>query len=232
MKNENKLTRCDFHCHPLSHKYYPASDYNKNIVLTEEDKEDIRDYIHWCIHVRKLDVTAITDHDLIQSSLYAREYVKQNNLPIKIICGAECEVFIRDDEYLEIGKYKFREWNYCHMLVLGVDHIPEHKSNMTELEFKAWADKIRSIGGIVVMSHPLFSKLVFYIIAEHLDGFESINRDVLEFGEGIEYSDKEKLNLKAFTNSDYHWYNDDRTEKSIPINVNYESSDFINGLVW
>lgn len=224
--------RCDFHSHPLSHKYYPDRDgHNRDIILSEDDKKDIRSYVDWCINERKLDVIAITDHDLIQSSLYAKKYAKKNHLPIKVVTGAECEVFIFDENYDGIVKSIWKSYNYCHILVLGVSFIPYHKIYMTELEFESWANEIRDIGGIVVMSHPSLSPLVFYTIAQYLDGFELLNRDYFKFSEGRDYSNMNNLNLKTFMNSDYHYYGEFSNPK-LPIYLNIETEEFVNKLLY
>lgn len=215
------LYRCDLHSHPLCHDYYPITPNKASgVVLNEQDKEKIRWYVNWCIEERELDAIAITDHDLIQSSLYAREYAKENSLPITIITGAECEIFIR------IGE----QFKYCHILVLGVNEIPYHEIYMNEVEFALWVNDIHALGGIVVMSHPAFSCVVFDIIAEYLDGFEVINRDVLYFTEGLDYRKEDGSLLLPLKNSDYHYapgyYQD------TPIEMNYLPKEWVDKLTW
>lgn len=223
-----KQFKCDFHSHPLCHTYYPDyNNTNKDVVLSDKDKLCIENYVNWCVDKRKLDVIAITDHDLIQSSLYARKYAKAKKLPIKIVTGAECEIYICD----EYSKLAFRNaYNYCHILVLGVDKIPQHETHMTTDQFEIWANEIKTLGGITVMSHPSFSKTVFYSIAEYLDGFEILNRDHFGFSEGLDYIKENGLQLKAFKNSDFH-YTDDYEYYQMPQNFNYEDENFIKKLI-
>lgn len=219
-----KIYKCDFHSHPLCHRYYPDNGRNKDIVLTEHDKAEIRAYVDWAIGERELDVIGITDHDLIQSSLYAREYVKENNLPAQIVTGAECEIYI---QYTVSG---YKTQHYAHILVIGVDEIPNHQVVMTVEQFSKFADDVRNLGGMVVMAHPVFSEKVFYMIAEYLDGFETLNRDMVTFYEGARYAREHGLQLKEFQNSDFHamgsYYNIE-----IPIHINYESEEFVKKLV-
>lgn len=97
-----QVYRADFHTHPLDHLHYP--DVKPNAALTSCDKKAIQDMVTLGIH-RGLDVIAITDHDQFTSGLYAAAYTKEHNLPIKVIPGAECQVFVRGQEV--------RTWGYC-----------------------------------------------------------------------------------------------------------------------
>lgn len=188
------MIKYDLHQHPLCHNYYPKEP-NKKINLTDGDKKQIETYINWCLRNRDIDVIAITDHDLIESSLYAKEFVEKNNLPIKIITGAECEI-----HFPVYGKF-----TYVHLLVLGVEEIPEHPYYCQMEDVKKFIDDVHEIGGKVVMSHPMFYEDAFVFLAEYLDGYEEINRGCYTFYEGEDICQKLGIELKKFNNSDYHY---------------------------
>ncbi len=228
--NKKKL-KCDFHTHPLSHRYYPmeciySAKKNENgmVILSDEDKKRIEEFVHYCIDERELDVVAITDHDLAESSIYAREYVKENNLPIKIIIGAECEIILLDS---------FAD-GYVHLLVLGLEDIPEHPRYMTIEEMQKFVDDIQRKNGYVIMAHPKYSEFIFYNLCEYLDGYEELNRDTISFEiDKNKARDRKNLeHLRAFKNSDIHFFGEGHTPLPTYYNELDEDDEMLRNLLY
>jgi hypothetical protein len=140
-----------------------------------------------------------------------------------VVTGAECEVYPIinwGDETQPIYK---RDW--CHLLVLGVEKIPEHKEAMNLDEVEQFINDVHEQGGIVVMSHPCFSKMVFFVLADMLDGFEILNRDEYGFEEGVKFCEKYNIPYKTYKNSDYHYYNYSFDAKNNPTPINIGSAN-------
>ncbi len=186
--------KADLHIHPLTHKYYFAMmDGFSEIVLDDEDKKNIRDVVDWCINERRLDCIALTDHDMIQASIYAREYVAQKNLPIQIITGAECTVHDPDIRF---------EQDEVHLLCLGLETLPIYNHD-TSVE--RMIEEVKKLGGTVIMSHPIVYPESFFSYCHLLDGYEYRNSDKEPFDEGKKYVDSRVFNMKAYNNSDFHY---------------------------
>lgn len=149
------IYRVDFHTHPLSHLHYP--DVKPTAELTNGDRKAIQDMVALGIH-RGLDAMAITDHDQFTSGLYAAKYARENNLPIKVIPGAECQVFVRGQE--------------VHVLALGVNSPLDLKLNDSIGKF---VDKVHAAGGLAVLSHPHYYPHLFPLLNDYVDGVEEYN---------------------------------------------------------
>ena len=184
----------DLHIHPLDHKYYfEMGGGFSRIVLDDEDRRTIRDVVEWCCHDRGLDTVALTDHDMIQSSLYAAEYVKESGLPIEIITGAECTV---TDPCATI------ENTEVHLLCLGVQKLPKYNSQTPVDKMIA---VVHGMGGYVIMSHPIKYPESFRHYCHLLDGYEYNNGGHPPFEEGKNYVREQGLSTYAYNNSDYHY---------------------------
>ncbi len=184
----------DLHIHPLDHKYYFAmTDGFSEVVLDEEDKNNIRSVVDWCCFERQLDCIALTDHDMIQASLYAMEYVKLAKLPIKIITGAECSVC---DPNEQIGI------NEVHLLCLGIDALPKYSA---ETPVDKFISSAHALGGYVIMSHPVCYPDSFFRYAHLLDGYEFKNSNKIPFEDGKRFVLLKELKAKAYNGSDFHY---------------------------
>ncbi len=185
--------KSDLHMHALCHKYFDlfyAISAFRSVVLDEEDKRRIREIVNWCVRVRKLGAIALTDHDMIQSGLYAAEYVRQEALPIEIVTGAECSVcdpFSGDE---------------VHLLCLGIDKLPKYT---TETSVDRMITAVRDMGGYVVMSHPFVYPGSFVRYCHMLDGYEYRNGGNPPFEEGKAYAAEHGLIIRAYSNSDFHY---------------------------
>ncbi len=183
----------DLHMHPLCHKYfdqyYEISDFRR-VVLDDEDKQNIRAVVDWCCHKRRLVAIALTDHDMIQASLYAKEYAQEAALPIEIITGAECSVY---DPHIDFE---------IHLLCLGVEKLPKYK---TETTVDRMISAVHDMGGYVIMSHPIIYPDSFFRYCRLLDGYEYRNGDRPPFDEGKEYLAEHGISLRAYCNSDFHY---------------------------
>lgn len=200
--------KVDLHTHPLNHKYYGVR-YPESIALTDQDKVKIEKFVNWCKDIRGLDAVALTDHDMIQSGVYA----KTLDLGIEIITGAECQVYY-DDEYV-------------HILCLGITELPKYNWNSDPLDLIKSA---HSIGGRCIMSHPMRSTQAFERCFEVLDGYEFINGGYKNVEHGTFYHGKEFLEclghpLKPYTNSDFH-YSCDEDLLIVPQQFNYMKETF------
>lgn len=155
--------KADYHIHPLGHKYR-GQDYSpaklKNITLDEQDKKAIRAVVDWCVNERRLECISLTDHDMLASSIYAQEYVKEARLPLMIIPGAECKVSVPG----------FPAWNNCvHVLCYGISELPDYSHNTPLPEF---AKKARSKGAMLVLAHPVMYMEIFEKYYPLFDGYE------------------------------------------------------------
>jgi predicted metal-dependent phosphoesterase TrpH len=184
----------DLHLHPLSHKYFFAMDGGLlEVVLDDEDKSNIEAVVNWCYHDRGLDAIALTDHDMIQSSLYAAEYAKRAGLPIEIITGAECAV--RDPQH----NMWFGE---VHLLCLGIDKLPKYNSRAPVCQM---INAVQDIGGFVIMAHPVIYPESFFRYCHLLDGYEYRNNGKPPFDKGKKHVASRALSVKEFNNSDFHF---------------------------
>lgn len=208
----------DLHIHPLGHKYYFAmTDGFSSVVLDDEDKRNIRDIVNWCRHDRNLDAIALTDHDMIQASLYAEEYVKQAALPIDIITGAECSVC---DPHKEMGD------NEVHLLCLGIEKLPKYSD---ETPVDKLIERVRRLGGYVIMSHPIQYPDSFFRYCHLLDGYEYRNGDKPPFDEGKKYLEMHGISLQAYNNSDFHYYGELAAADAPVLQSNYYESAPLHG---
>lgn len=182
-----KLLHVDLHTHPLDHTYY-NNDIRVVKELSEFDKKRIREFIDWGI-ARKLDAMAITDHDMVQSSVWGKQYAEENNLPIKIITGMEAEI------------------QGIHLLCLGITKLPNWESHWRP---ELLINQVRDMGGVVIMSHPLRGIQPVYLRELYnkgmLDGAEIYNAGT-HVNVGIKKCFNQKVypKLMAFSNSDCHY---------------------------
>lgn len=184
----------DLHIHPLEHKYYFAmTEGFSKIVLDDEDKRAIREVVDWCLHIRGLNAIALTDHDMIQASLYAAEYVKEAALPIEIITGAECSVC---DPHTDM------EYDEIHLLCLGIDKLPKYNSRTPVDKL---TKEVHELGGYVIMSHPIQYPQSFSRYCHLLDGYERRNSNKQPFEAEKVYSNLRTLPIQAYNNSDFHY---------------------------
>ena len=184
----------DLHIHPLNHKYYHQSaiDY-VSVILDEEDKACIRAVVDWCCHVRKLDAISLTDHDMLQAGLYARDYVAQSNLSIRIVPGAECEVCDPQSQ---------RHTQPIHLLCLGIETLPRYSWRTSVSEMISMVHKQ---GGIVILSHPVYYPQTFYRYCHLLDGYEYKNGEAGVFEDGKQFLSTRICDCKPYCNSDFHY---------------------------
>lgn len=187
--------RADLHMHALDHKYYGESQPER-IRLDDEDKRNIREVVDWCARDRKLDAIALTDHDMIQASHYARSYTAEAGLPIRIIPGAECEV---TDPEARLG----RRW--VHLLCLGLEELPVYGGKTT---VERMVQMVKQRGGVVIMSHPIYYPDSFYRYIHLMDGYEYRNGRNPPFGEGQDYLRGRELPALEYRNSDFHYSGD------------------------
>ena len=184
----------DLHMHPLDHKYYfTMADGFSKIVLDEKDKKRIREVVDWCYHERKLDAIALTDHDMIQASIFALEYVKDAGYNMEVITGLECSV---RDHAISIGD------DEIHLLCLGINKAPKYNI-VTHVD--TMIDAVHEIGGVVIMAHPYKYPKTFERYCHLLDGYEYLNSDYPPFDEGREILREKGLVLREFYNSDFHY---------------------------
>lgn len=182
--------KADLHMHPLCHKYYHEGNPQFVKSLDDFDKQRIRAVVDWNIR-HGMDVISITDHDMILPSLYAIEYVKENNLPIIVLSGTEMEIedFINKET--------------VHILGIGIRELPIYRAEETSA--KELIESIHNLGGIAIMSHPQFSTGSFYDHYGFLDGYEYINSDRYIFDEGALFLHNIGYPLKSYRNSDFHY---------------------------
>ena len=214
--------KSDLHIHPLGDKYADniwIDDISK-VVLDDEDKERIRAVVDWCYYTRGLDAIALTDHDMIQSSLYAMEYVSRAALPIKIIPGAECTVRSTDPE-VPLGK------DEVHLLCLGIHALPAYKVRETSVSKMIHA--VQALGGFVIMSHPVDYPWSFRRYWHLLDGYEYRNSHRPPFDEGKQIVGN-RAYPAAFCNSDFHYFGDEVPLASDKKLIeNYYQTDALQG---
>lgn len=181
--------KLDLHMHPLCHEYYDGWSLPHHIKeLTSTDKERIRVVVDWCI-VRKMDVISITDHDMVLSSLYAIEYVKEQKLPIIVLSGIEMELHHRGVERVHLCAWGIKEQpRYAH--ITPVDEVVK---------------QIHEMGGLVIMNHPQFSPQAFSDCRNLMDGYEYINSDKHVFEAGREFLKMVGHVLPEYRNSDFHY---------------------------
>lgn len=183
----------DLHMHPLDHCYYGGQSDLSGIVLHERDKQAVREVVDWCVQMRKLDIIALTDHDMIQASLYARDYVHELGLPVKIVTGAECEVIDPKDN---------APMQLVHLLCLNLPALPHYSWQTTVPEM---IRMVKGMGGTVIMSHPIYYPASFARYAHLLDGYEYRNGRNQPFEEGKELVRRYSLAAQPFANSDFHY---------------------------
>lgn len=182
-KGENKVYKADLHCHPLVHKHYPELAWEA--ALDKEDMSSIHKMLNLAIS-RGLDVVAITDHNQFTSAAYAKMHAELNELPIKVLIGAECSVFVDGTE--------------MHVTALNVQepfYFNPDKEGLAEL-----LAKIRACGGLSILNHPHYDVDVACTILNAFDGVEVYN--------GVAaanlYKEFDAYNFKGFKtrSSDYH----------------------------
>lgn len=150
------MKKVDFHCHPLSHRYYFQGLAPKS--LTDYDKAAVERMIQDGIR-RGLDGIALTDHNMATGSFYGKWWAEKERLPIKVITGAEYSLLYDGAE--------------IHILGLGIE---DHLEHSIHLEPRALIDKIHDVGGIAVLAHPHYYNIsVYEELAELVDGIEYYN---------------------------------------------------------
>ena len=178
----------DFHNHVLGHKYYFQE--HKPEKLDLDDKDIIEEFLQETV-IRKPEYIAATDHDMLVSGLYAREYARKQGLSVKIIPGMECEIFYKG--------------TCIHLLGLGLEEAPEFSPYTDPRKL---IDSIKVLGGIAVLAHPhLYREFVYHDLKNHLDGVEYFNGGVADRGEGLYYTlleDAPAHIIKTY-GSDYHF---------------------------
>ncbi len=95
-----------------------------------DGRDSVGDLIKAAIE-KEIDVLSITDHDTIEGSLSAMEFVSAEKLPIIIIPGIEIST------------------NSGHLLAYGVSRNIEKGMKMRET-----CEVVRKLGGISVLAHP------------------------------------------------------------------------------
>ena len=175
--------KVDFHCHPLSHEHYPDPAWQAE--LTGRNKEHIQKMLDLQIQ-RGMDAVCVTDHNQFSSGIYAREFAKSKNLPIKVIPGTECTVYIAGRE--------------IHVLAIGCAasfEFDTDKDNLAKL-----LELIRASGGLAFLSHPHYYPQTAQQIIELFDGYEEYNGVAAHCGFGIYKND----HCKGFRvrGSDFH----------------------------
>ena len=165
-KYKSPQASIDFHNHILGHKYYFRQ--HKADRLDLSDKETIEKFMQETAY-RKPEYLAATDHDMLVSGLYAREYARKKGLAVKIIPGMECELFYKG--------------SCIHLLGLGLEEAPKFSANTDPRNL---IDTIKTLGGIAVLAHPhLYHESVYHDLKQHLDGVEYYNGGVADRGEGL-----------------------------------------------
>ena len=214
--------KSDLHIHPLGDTYsdnIEIDDFTK-VVLNDEDKRRIRAVVDWCCYERKLDAIALTDHDMIQASLYAKEYAEREGIPIKIITGAECTVCNTSSE-AQAGK------DEVHLLCLGINALPAYKVRRTSVPKMICA--VHELGGFVIMSHPVDYPWSFRDYWPLLDGYEYCNGHRLPFNEGKQTVGN-CVPPFAFCNSDFHYRGGVLPVENLEgLNTNYYEVDILRG---
>ena len=214
--------KSDLHMHPLGDTYsenIEIDDLTK-VVLNNEDKRRIRAVVDWCCYDRKLDAIALTDHDMIQASLYAKEYVKQGRIPIEIITGAECTVCDTNPD-IPPGK------DEVHLLCLGINALPAYSVRKTSVPKMIRA--VHELGGFVIMSHPMNYPWSFRNYWHLLDGYEHRNDHRLAFDEGRQIVGNRASPI-AFCNSDFHYWGGVLPAENLEsLNTNYYEVDILRG---
>lgn len=183
-----KQVAIDFHNHVLGHKYY-FKGYTPT-TIDDEDKITIQEFLHDACY-RGLDYVAVTDHDMLASALYAREYAKENGLKIKVIPGVECEVM------------HFKE--RIHILALGIEEMPEYMLSTDPVQL---IKRIQALGGKAVLAHPhMYSIYPYHNLKKYLDGVEYYNGGCASRGDGERWTlmDDEGSTLLKTYGSDYHY---------------------------
>lgn len=180
--------RIDCHTHPLSHRYYYDGCYPQE--LTEQDQADIKGLLNMAVE-RGLDAVAVTDHDMALSGLWAKTYAGQANLPIQVIAGCECELYLQDA--------------WIHILALNI------KQALCYTPYTKPAELVRQIHaqrGIAVLAHPM---------CYHVDVYHELKRivDGVEYRNGAQESggrpsfaavlDQDGYRGLRLYNSDYHY---------------------------
>lgn len=186
----------DLHMHPLDHRYYGGRGELSGVKLHERDKRAIREVVDWCVRERGLDILSLTDHDMLQASLYARDYAREAGLPVRIVTGAECEV---------VDPAGTAPMRIVHLLCLNLPALPRYSWQTTVPEL---IHMVKAEGGTVIMSHPVRYPESFRRYAHLLDGYEYRNGRNRPFEEGREHVRKYDLPAKAFSNSDFHYSGD------------------------
>lgn len=156
------MKRYDLHTHPLVHKYFMKFDSKNrsNYELDEEDKNHIIEMIDFSIG-KGVEVLCLSDHDAIQSSLFAREYVYKMGIPIEIVIGAEVTTYSMRYRDVHIGAYNIKE------------NIPVGLTPQKAI------DEIHKQGGIAVLNHPIYYSGIVPMLLPMLDGVEIYNHCVM-----------------------------------------------------
>jgi len=180
--------RVDCHTHPLSHKYYYQGIYPS--ILDAEYYECIRQVLEMGIE-RKLQAIAITDHDSAISGLWARQYAMDNQLPLIVLPGCECEIVFQDE--------------YVHILALNIKQPVIFLPTTEPVEL---VGRIKKQGGVAVLSHPqCYPISIYQALKGIVDGIEMRNGAQEYHGAQSFQSILDQDGYKGLRlhNSDYHF---------------------------
>lgn len=180
--------KLDLHNHPLGHRYYYDNTFPA--TLTARDEADICALLQFGIK-RGLDVIGITDHDFALPGLWAANYALQQNLPLRVIAGCECELYYNS------------EW--IHLLALKITEPLIYTAFTTPADL---ARQVHHQGGIIVLAHPMnYTQAIYHSLKNIVDGIEYRNgaaerRGRQPFSPVLDADGYSGLRLY---NSDYHY---------------------------
>jgi predicted metal-dependent phosphoesterase TrpH len=180
----------DCHTHPLSHAYYPETAFR--MPLDYVDKALIEQMVKMSIE-RGLDAVAITDHNMCTSGMYAKRYAKENGLPIVVLPGCECSVFIHGQE--------------VHVLAIDIKE-PFEFDERDSLE--KVVDIIHSVDGLAILAHPFYYPHMYQRAKGVVDGMEyynGVNACNTRGNEIFDVLDKDNYKGIRTRGSDFHLTN-------------------------
>lgn len=180
--------KTDYHLHPLGHRYRRLSpEVLRKHVLTDRDKSDIRAVVDFCAKNRGLSGISVTDHDLLASGTYARQYAAEQWPGLVVIPGAECSLSLP-------GYPPGKDW--VHVLCYGIERLPPYTRNTPLPQF---AQLAHALGAILVLAHPVMYPSVFEEYHYFFAGYE------VNSGTTPLYHPVRDWGLRAYQNSDYHF---------------------------
>mgnify|MGYP003587976245 FL=1 len=178
--------KVDLHTHSIGHRYY----YDGTVPdkLTNRDQDDIRRLLGWAVD-RQLSAISVTDHDLALTGLWAREHAAAVSLPLTVLAGCECELYVRGE--------------YIHLLAIHLNR-PLSYSPFTPPE--ALVEQIHLQGGLAVLAHPMYYRPgVYQALRDCVDGIEYRNGAAESRGhEAFTLPMEDGYSGLLLHNSDYH----------------------------